>query len=171
MNIEVSSVPIEHKPVLRNMFELYRYDLSAFDGRDLGEHGLYDYGYLDHYWTDEHRFPFLVRVNGQLAGFVLVWRVPRENHIETRMSEFFILRKYRGRGVGEAVAHEVFTRFPGVWSLSVDLRNEAGLRFWRRIVGRFTGDACSERHESTSGRVVHEFNVPAREREEAIQAP
>ncbi len=47
MDIEVSPVPIEHKPVLRNMFELYRYDFSAFDGRDLSEHELYDYGHLD----------------------------------------------------------------------------------------------------------------------------
>lgn len=31
MDIEVSPVPLEHKPVLRHMFELYRYDFSAFD--------------------------------------------------------------------------------------------------------------------------------------------
>jgi len=29
------------------MFELYRYDFSAFDGRDLSEHELYDYGHLN----------------------------------------------------------------------------------------------------------------------------
>jgi len=52
--------------------ELCQHDYSEYDGADVNEHGLFEYRYIDHYWTDSGRHPFVVRVSGRLAGFVLV---------------------------------------------------------------------------------------------------
>ncbi len=62
----------EEKSVLRNLLELYNYDFSEFDHADLDAHGFYGYGRLDHYWTEPGRYRFLVRVDGKLAGLVLL---------------------------------------------------------------------------------------------------
>lgn len=163
MNIGITPAPIEDTPVVRNMVELYRYyrhDFSEFYGRDLSEHGLYDYGRLDHYWTDDNRYPFLVRVSEQLAGFALVSTFQRDEHRETRFSEFFNLCKYHRQGVGEAVAHDLFARFPGPWVLVEHEHNVAAQRFWRTGIGRYTGEAFAEHVDSDTGRVVQEFVVP-----------
>ena len=74
LNIYVSPATVAERPILRHLMELYLYDFSEFDGADIGILGLYEYPYLDHYWVEPERSPFLVRVNGSLAGFVLVAR-------------------------------------------------------------------------------------------------
>ena len=161
MNLTVDLAPVEQKPVFRNMLELYLHDLSEFTGFDLGEHGLFGYNYLDHYWLEADRFPFLVRVDERLAGFVFVRTDDLETSPRFSVAEFFIMRKYRRHGIGESVARDVFRRFPGQWSLAVDLRNEAGLPFWRRTVGRFTEGRFTEHPGNTPHRIVLHFAVHA----------
>src|SRR5512136_3203226 len=106
LNIEVNPADVAERPVLRHLMELYQYDFSEFDGADTTYLGLYDYPYLDHYWVEPDRSPFIVRVNGYLAGFVLVARYNYLTGLKDTwvMAEFFIMRKYRHRGVGEYAA-------------------------------------------------------------------
>jgi predicted acetyltransferase len=158
MQVTVELAPIEQKSVLRNMLQAYIHDLSEFAGFDLDEHGLYGYRYLDFYWVEEGRFPFLVRVDGQLAGFVFIRGEDLAANPQYSVAEFFIMRKYRRHGVGEMVAGEVFGRFSGHWSLAVDLRNEAGLPFWRKIVGRITNGQFTEQPGDSPHRIVLKFD-------------
>lgn len=160
MQPEVLPVLIEDKPVIANLLELYMHDFSEFLGWDLNEHGLYGYRYLDHYWTEPGRHPFVVRVGGRLAGFALVSILFLDERSETSMSEFFILRKYRRQGVGEAVARQLFDQFPGQWSVAQMDRNVAAQSFWRAIIDRYTGGAFAERHDTAQQRVIQEFTVP-----------
>ena len=54
--MELLKVSYEQKTVLRNLMELYQYDMSKYEAEsenDVNEYGLYDYKYLDHYWTEE----------------------------------------------------------------------------------------------------------------------
>ncbi len=74
MNIEVTPATVNESPILRHMMELYQYDFSEFDNADLGPLGLYDYPCLDHYWIEPERAPFIVRMDSNPAGFVLVAR-------------------------------------------------------------------------------------------------
>ena len=118
LNIDVSPAAVAERPILRHLMELYLYDFSEVDGADVGYLGFYDYPYLDHYWVEAERSPFLVRVNGYLAGFVLV---ARYDYLSGQkdcwvIAEFFILRKYRHQGVGEHVARENLRTVP--WSLA-----------------------------------------------------
>jgi predicted acetyltransferase len=160
MQLDVLPLPIEDKPVLANLLELYMHDFSEFAPWDLNEHGIYGYRYLDHYWTESGRHPFIVRVDGRLAGFALVRILVLDERSETQMSEFFILRKYRRQGIGEAVARQLFDQFPGQWSVTQMDCNIAAQRFWRAIIDRYTGGTFDERHDANRGRVVQVFTVP-----------
>jgi len=55
---------------------------------------LYDYKYLDHYWTEEGRQPFVIRVDGKLAGFVLIRMMGTNEHSQSiPVAEFFVMKK------------------------------------------------------------------------------
>lgn len=157
MHVEVTPASLDEKSILRNMIELYIYDYSEFMGWDLDQHGLFGYRYLDQYWTDGGRHPFLIRVDEKLAGFALVSNVDGRTH----MSEFFILRKYRRQGIGETVALDVFARFPGPWHVDELAQNEAAQRFWRSVIGRATGGDFTESTSPDARKVIQEFTISA----------
>ena len=115
--------------MLRRLVELYRYDFSEFDRSDVGPHGDYGYPYLDNYWTEPGRHPFLVQVEGSWAGFALVREIPPHD-----MAEFFVMRKYRRSGLGRDVAREVFRRFPGRWQVRQQRSNPAATAFWQTAI-------------------------------------
>jgi predicted acetyltransferase len=144
VDIEITPIPYEDKSVLQHLMELYLYDSSEYEDADLNEHGLYGYEYLDPYWTEKTRFPFFIRVDGKLGGFVLVSKHAYLPGNEQSISEFFVLRKYRRRGVGRYAACAIFDRFPGKWEVQQELSNEPAHRFWRTIIAAYTGGAYQE---------------------------
>ena len=114
MSLQVEPAALADKTIIRRLLELYFYDATEFTGGDLNPHGEFGYRYLDHYWSNDvppARFPFLFRVDGQIAGFAFV-RISENIY---SMAEFFILRKYRRSGLGTAAALDLFARFPGSW--------------------------------------------------------
>ena len=60
------------------------------------------------------------------------------------MAEFFVMRKYRRRGVGKQMAFNVFDRLPGKWEVRQVAENNAGIAFWRRIILEYTGGNVQE---------------------------
>ena len=83
------------------MLELYLYDFSEFSKEDLAENGYFGYTYLDAYWQEAGRFPFFIRADGRLAGFILVRSCSEHNPLPDphNIAEFFVLKKYRRHGV------------------------------------------------------------------------
>jgi predicted acetyltransferase len=146
MNIEVSPATFEERPILRNLMELYQYDFSELDRSDIGPLGLFEYPYLDHYWVEPDRSPFLVHVNGYLAGFVLVMRYNYLTALKDAwvMAEFFIMRKYRHQGLGQHTACLIFDRFVGNWQVAQITENHAATAFWRKVIARYTHDNYQE---------------------------
>ena len=57
--------------------------------------------------------PFMIRMDGELAGFALVKAFQAKGAADYDMGEFFVVRKFRRQGVGKAVAHQLFAQFPG----------------------------------------------------------
>lgn len=117
------------KAVLRRLVELYLYDFSEFNDADVDQDGEFGYRYLDRYWTEEDRSAFLLRVDGHWAGFALVRR-----GTPFVMAEFFVMRKYRRRGVGRQAATELFKRFRGPWQVRQLPTNPAATSFWRAVI-------------------------------------
>jgi predicted acetyltransferase len=140
---DVAVVPAlpEQEPVLSNLLELYAHDFSEFTGLRLGADGRFGYEHLPLYWKEPDRHPFLITVDGALAGFVLVRKVSQvSGDVETwDVAEFFIARGYRRLRAGTKAAHEVWRRFPGKWEVRVMNRNRSAREFWARAVGEFLG--------------------------------
>jgi predicted acetyltransferase len=119
--IEIIQASINEKQIIKNLMQLYKYDTSDFTLEDPTPFGQYEYNYLDHYWTpygvnQEGRKAYLIRVEGQLAGFALInnFSLKKLFSIERRsIAEFFIMRKWRRRGIGRIFAYELFNSFDG----------------------------------------------------------
>ena len=142
-DIEVLPAGPDQQPVLANLLELYAHDFSEFYHIEPGEDGRFGYDPLPLYWSEPGRHPFLVRVDGKLAGFVLVKRGSELSGNETAwdVAACFVLRGYRRRGIGTHIAHEVWRRFPGLWEVRVMQSNVPARNFWARAISTFTGDA------------------------------
>jgi predicted acetyltransferase len=151
VQIEVLPATPEQKPVVANLLELYAHDFSDFQDLELGPDGRFGYRDLDLYWSEPGHHPFLIKVDGKLAGVVLLKREtnPQGDGNLWDVAEFFVLRGYRRRGIGTHVAHRVWKQFPGAWQVRVMERNMKAVQFWERTVMRFAGEsantACLER--------------------------
>src|SRR5688572_2587030 len=121
MSIEVQVMPASEgqERVLRRLISLYVYDFSDLMGLDVEEDGSFKVPELISYWRDPWRHPFLLRVDGKLAGFALVHQRSRLSGADGThdMAEFFVLRRYRRQGVGEQAAGKLFGRFRGPWEV------------------------------------------------------
>ncbi|MDZ7955074.1 GNAT family N-acetyltransferase [Nostoc sp. DedQUE09] len=146
MKIEVVKAIQQHKSVLCNLMELYQYDLSEIEAKDVDDCGLFGYLYLDYYWTEPERHPFLIKVDKKLAGFVLVNQhtyLHQDNNAKS-IAEFFILKKYRNQGIGEQVATHIFNQFPGSWEVRQTALNLGAQAFWDKVISQYTNGAFNE---------------------------
>ena len=139
--IEIIEAAAAEAPVVERLLQLYQYDFSEIEGGVVDDTGTYRYTSLHGYWAEPEHHAFLVRVDGELAGLVLVkpaW--PGLAEPGTRLvDEFFVMRKYRRRGVGRDIAQRIFDRLPGKWVLQETPHNVAAQAFWRGVLGKYTG--------------------------------
>ena len=142
-HIEVIPATPEQEPILANLLELYAHDFSEFHDLELGADGRFGYKPLSLYWSEPDRHPFLVRIDGELAGLVFLKRGSEVSGDATvwDMAEFFVIRGCRRRGIGTQVAHEVWRRFPGPWEVRVMQSNMPACGFWAHAIQTFTGEA------------------------------
>jgi predicted acetyltransferase len=140
---EVIPATAEQQPALANLLELYAHDFSEFHPLEIGASGRFGYPSLPLYWSEPGRYPLLIKMDGNLAGFAFVKRGSEVsgNLAVWDMAEFFILRGYRKRGIGTQAAHEVWRRFPGPWEVRVMQSNLSAHLFWDRAISDFTGEA------------------------------
>jgi predicted acetyltransferase len=143
LHVELVRASPEQQPLLANLLQLYCHDFSESVDIEIGPDGKYPYASLPLYWTEPHRHPVLVTVNGAPAGFALVKRAGTSTEFKTiwDMEEFFVVRRYRRRGIGTRIAKEVFTRHLGRWEIRVLTSNHSGLHFWDRAITAFVGQA------------------------------
>ncbi|MBD0326151.1 MAG: GNAT family N-acetyltransferase [Pyrinomonadaceae bacterium] len=141
MQVEIEAATREQQPVLANLLELYTHDFSEILDVQLGADGRFGYADLPLYWQEHNRHPFLIKADGQLAGFALVRQgslVSGDNDVWD-ISEFFILRGYRKRGIGMQAVHHVWRKFPGAWEVRVMDKNAGAREFWSHAIARFMG--------------------------------
>ena len=141
MVIELIRAESGQELILANLLQLYAHDFSEFYDLDLGADGRFVYKELPLYFQESTRHPFLIRKNGQWAGLVLVQRGSQisANPDVWDMTEFFVVRGFRRRGVGTDIAHRVWRRFPGKWEVRVMEANQSAQPFWERAIALFVG--------------------------------
>jgi len=144
---------------LTNVYPFYLHDLSEFDDGyyHLDERGRWMPDHLPS-WLDElGDHPLILVESGERVGAALVNEAPSP-HVGAganfRMAEFFVLRAHRGRGIGRRAVFALLDRFPGVWEISELPRNEPAIRFWRRVIGEYSGGRFRETRDASAVRQV-----------------
>ncbi len=150
-NIELTLSTAADAHVIRNLYPLYQHDVSAFDPELArpNRHGLFGVGdevttlaqhgeTLAAWWREPAAlFPYLIRVDGEPAGFNLVAarsRLPAGIDADFVVHEFFVLHAYRGAGVAEQAARLGFERHRGRWEIVTYPAHARAIAFWRRVV-------------------------------------
>lgn len=81
---------------------------------DIPEYGFFTDA-ADYYMENEKEHSFFVRVDGKIAGYVVIvdggYRCLEDENAHN-IDEFFITRKYRRMGVGTSAALTAFKMFP-----------------------------------------------------------
>lgn len=144
--------------IINNLYPLYLHDLSEIWGWSPNAYGLFEDNSIltleeqnkvfDIWWSEPSiLFPYLIKVNDIPAGFALVATPPYTPHgSDFYMNEFFLLRSYRGKGVAEAAAIQVFKMHKGSWEVQthpaeINLRAQM---FWRKAITHYTNGFFQE---------------------------
>ncbi len=140
MTITLKPATIHDREALSNLLEKYTYEFSQYDLRDVNALGLYGYRYLDYYWNEERRWAYFILADGQLAGFAMVNDLPEADDRKTdfQLAEFFVMHKYRRRGVGKQAFFQLLERHRGQWQLRRHPKNIPSVHFWNRVIAEFT---------------------------------
>lgn len=146
--IKLIPATLEDYPIIQNMARFYVYDMAEYMGKEAGwempEDGLYACLDFKKYWQDKNAFPFLIRYGDELAGFVIVDKKGSSTSIDFNMAQFFIVRKFKNKGIGQHVAHRCFKQFAGIWEVMVIPGNEGAYRFWRATIKKYTHNNFTE---------------------------
>ena len=124
-------LPIQH------MLELYLHDLSKYWDYELDSHGLYGYR-LDKYWTDSNCHAFVFQADGRYAGFALVDDAVSLPENAIWMSQFFVVRRHRRKGLATLAAGTIFDAIRGKWEIGQFPGNAAATAFWRKAIQAYT---------------------------------
>lgn len=125
----------EEKPIIFDLLQVYMDELSHFpdenpDYKD--ENGVYAYPYLDAYWQEDVRFPYLLYADGYVGGFALV----RRDGEHWEMAEFYVSPQFRRCGLAMACVTEIFEKHPGHWKIMYNKHNQAGRALWQKLAER-----------------------------------
>ncbi|MEO1404346.1 MAG: GNAT family N-acetyltransferase [Cyanobacteria bacterium J06635_1] len=144
MALEIYKALRQDKLMLRHLLELHQHDLSPFSNADLNEQGEFGYPYLDHYWVEPGRYPYLAKLSGKLAGFALVNTHHYLPESDYSMAEFFVMRRYRRQGLGRAMAMHIFEQHPGIWEIRQLPGHIEALTFWKNTIRDRTPETFKE---------------------------
>ncbi len=140
MDITLHLMSVDEKALLIRLMELYSYEFSVYSNNDVNEYGYYGYDYIDDYWNEKGRFPYLIRANGKIAGFVLICpHCDYRKEADARcFGEFFVMLKYRRMGIGKQAAIQLFDMYRGAWEVCYWKNNIPAGLFWKKVVEEYT---------------------------------
>ena len=136
--IRVLPATLADYPIIQNMARFYVYDRTPYMGWECPESGLFECIDFKHYFENPDEKAFLIRVEDEIAGFVLLDKMQVLEPVDWNMGEFFILAKFQGKGIANIVIQEIFKQHPGKWSIAVMPENIKALKFWRRVISEAT---------------------------------
>ena len=130
----------------------------------LSEIGFCEPDQLAQWFADASASVLTVLSQQQPVGFAMVARARGGLAAGTarhpyRMTEFFIARPYRRRGIGRQAARLLLDRFAGCWEVVQAQNNAPAVQFWRRIISQYTAGSYQER--VARGEVMQTFRSGA----------
>lgn len=120
---------------LEDLLDLYMRELGPLFGLQPDADGRFRYASLANFWSlPGHHV--LVLAGGR--GFALVRQGSRLRVTSNcwDLAEFFVLPEWRGQGLAQQAAAELWALFPGDWEVRVLIANLPALRFWTRCLAQ-----------------------------------
>lgn len=175
MQVTINLTDQNTKFIINNLYPLYLHDLSEIWGWKPNKYGVYEEDetltlyeqnkVFDVWWSNPSiLFPYLIRVDDIPAGFAFVATPPYTPHgSDFYMNEFFILRSFRGTGVADTAAVQVFNLHHGPWELQTNPKevNKRAQSFWRRTIHNYTNGSFQEEIADTKNdgnKFIFRFN-------------
>ena len=151
-NLAIAKIGPESDVLLRNLSEHSCYDMSEWFELDTGADGRYSYDTAS-VWAKGYD-AYLAKVGDSIAGFALIgsgseWVGDIGAH---DVHEFFIMRKFRRRGVGRSMATFLWNAHPGDWLVRVLEANAPAITFWRCRVSTYSRGSYREEQHIVNGR-------------------
>lgn len=142
MKIDLILAKVEDQAMIQNLARFYVYEMSRYCGLLLDwktpSNGLYECDDLSRYWNEPNRYPFLILVDNEIAGFALINKIGSSEDVDWNMGEFFILAKFQSKGIGRRAATQVFDQFHGTWEVMQIPENKGAIDFWQKVVCDYT---------------------------------
>jgi predicted acetyltransferase len=132
--IELHAAHRDELETIENLMQFYTYDFSEWLPLKLGEHGFFNIRPLPDYWQNSATRPFLIRVDGELAGFVTVDDDTHLPGAQYNIGYLFVSRHFRGQGVAKFVVSTLLSRFPGQWQIFHIEANQPARLFWAAVM-------------------------------------
>ena len=112
-NITIIPAVIADYPTIQNMARFYFYDRTVYMGWECPEDGMFECIYFKHYFEDSDKKAFLVKIENELAGFVLLDQEGLIETVDWNIGEFFILAKFQGKDIALKVIESIFNPHSG----------------------------------------------------------
>jgi predicted acetyltransferase len=159
MNFKLVKASQDEISIMSHLIQFYIYDFSEFVERDVKEDGLFEpYPGLRDYWQEEnHKFPYFIKQEKTYLGFVLVRRIETTEKNYFSMAEFFVMKRYRKKGLGRSIAQQVFDLHKGHWVVYQRETNKPAQIFWNKVIAEYTKGQFKERLED--GKRIQEFET------------
>ncbi|QMV15549.1 GNAT family N-acetyltransferase [Vibrio spartinae] len=140
MEVQLTKIKKEQRKILENLFFYYIYDMSEYMKWNPDQDGKFSYNpsMFDPYWEQKDHVPYFIEADGELAGFVLIRCYPSDPS-RYDVAQFFVLRKFKGQGIGKQALAQIVKAFPGKWQIRVLLENSGALSFWQSAVSDIVG--------------------------------
>lgn len=163
MEVVIRQASLDDREILANLLEKYNYEFSQYDDRDVNKLGLYGYKYLDYYWTENNRWAYFIEADDKLAGFIMVNDYPEvaEEKTDYSISEFFIMHKYRRKGIGKESLYKVLNLHHGKWQLKRHPHNIGSVHFWNNVINEYTNGNYKLVEAYPNHEVDYEDGTPA----------
>ncbi|MBU1376303.1 MAG: GNAT family N-acetyltransferase [Alphaproteobacteria bacterium] len=152
VELEAARTPAGRTTV-ENLFQLYVHDFADFWATrqvELQADGRFPpYPPLAAYWSEAGAEPFLIRADGEIAGFALIDRHSHSGKpTDFNMGEFFVARHYRREGVGRDAALAAIRTRAGQWEIAVARRNLPAQPFWRAVAAAVAAGPVEETEQA-----------------------
>ena len=150
-SIELHAAQRDEVATIENMMQFYLHDFSEWLPLKLGEQGLFNFQIKPGYWRNPATRPFLIKVDGELGGFVVVDADTHLPGAEHNIGYFFVSRRFRGQGVAKFVVSTLLSRIPGQWQIFHIDANVPARRLWAKVMPEFAGDEFTLHQRSVDG--------------------
>ncbi|ATR83247.1 GNAT family N-acetyltransferase [Pseudomonas sp. FFUP_PS_473] len=136
ITLELVQASPDQIELVRNLYQFYAYESSDWEQEDVeldGRFYIHD-EHLQRYWQEPQWSANLLLVDGFIAGFLLIERSDLPGIDALELADLFILKKYRRKGIGRAVAAQMLMSAEHAWLVRYYYQDEAAAAFWGSVM-------------------------------------